>query len=171
VATPARVSSALASIGAVVKAVHGRLTGGNRRVVAASGLIRDEQGRVLLVETGIGKRAWNMPGGRVERRERPDEAAVREIREETGLDVELGDLLLVDGRGSRAIVFVFGCTVIGGQERPQPGEIHQLRWTDEAERERLRLKGHGRLAAALRAADEGRVLYLPERVAAPDAGS
>ena len=46
-------------------------------------------GQVLLIATAGGKR-WQLPKGRVERGETPEQAAVREVREETGI---LGDVL------------------------------------------------------------------------------
>lgn len=51
-------------------------------------LVFDEEGRVLLARhRGTGR--WVAPGGMVEPDESPPEAAVREVREETGCEVEL----------------------------------------------------------------------------------
>ncbi|WP_169813104.1 NUDIX domain-containing protein [Nocardia jejuensis] len=58
-------------------------------------LFVDELGRVLLVEPTY-KDHWELPGGVVEGGESPGAAAVREVREELGLDVPLGQLLVVD---------------------------------------------------------------------------
>ena len=49
----------------------------------------DAEGRVLLVRHTYGRRNWELPGGGSEPGESPDETAVREIREGTGLHVEL----------------------------------------------------------------------------------
>lgn len=66
------------------------------RVIRASGwLIRDRQGRVLLLETTY-KEAWDLPGGIVEKGEDLVSAAHREIAEELGLVLPLGRLLVVD---------------------------------------------------------------------------
>ena len=55
-------------------------------------------GRVLMVQESKPRVAgtWNLPGGRVEPGEAVVDAAVREVREEAGLDVELTGLLFVD---------------------------------------------------------------------------
>jgi len=54
----------------------------------ASALIIDEDNRVLLLhhkKLGV----WLYPGGHVEKNETPDQAVLREVKEETGLEVEI----------------------------------------------------------------------------------
>jgi len=63
--------------------------------VAAGVLFRDHRGRVLVVNPTY-KSGWEIPGGYVERGESPRAAATREVKEELGLDVSLGALLVVD---------------------------------------------------------------------------
>jgi ADP-ribose pyrophosphatase YjhB (NUDIX family) len=68
------------------------------RRVGAYGLCVDESGRVLLVQLAGGRHRglWTLPGGGIDFGERPVEAVVREVREETGLAVRVGELLDVD---------------------------------------------------------------------------
>jgi mutator protein MutT len=56
--------------------------------VAAGAVLVDARGRVLLVRRGHAPAAgeWTLPGGRVEEGESPEEALLRELREETAID-------------------------------------------------------------------------------------
>jgi len=61
-------------------------------IVAAAVLI--ERGRVLLTQRKKGTHlagAWEFPGGKVEPGEDPRDALVRELREEVGIEVDVGD--------------------------------------------------------------------------------
>ncbi len=58
-----------------------------RPVATVGALIEDEEGRVLMVKTHKWGHRWGIPGGKIERGESAAAALVREIREETGLDV------------------------------------------------------------------------------------
>jgi 8-oxo-dGTP diphosphatase len=60
-------------------------------------VLRDGEGRVLLLKRPDGARnypgVWDLPGGKVDTGETPDQALVREVREETGLEVQVLGLL------------------------------------------------------------------------------
>ena len=65
--------------------------------LAAYAVIVDDRDRILLALFNQGPTPqWTLPGGGVELHETVEEATVRELREETGYDVELGRLLGVD---------------------------------------------------------------------------
>ena len=65
--------------------------------LAAYAVVRDDRHNVLLALWNEGSTPlWTLPGGGVELHETVEEAAVREVREETGYDVELGRVLGVD---------------------------------------------------------------------------
>ena len=59
---------------------------------AVGAVVFDDQGRILLIRRGRGAYAgrWAVPGGRQRMGETMQEAARREVAEETGLDVEVG---------------------------------------------------------------------------------
>jgi len=71
----------------------------DRTRVGAYALCRDDDGRILLtrfVSEGNPRSGWwTMPGGGMEWGEQPHETAARELREETGLTVDVGGVLAV----------------------------------------------------------------------------
>jgi len=88
----------------------------------AAGVLVERDGEVLLVRRALGQRQgfWSFPAGFVEFGEDPAEAAVRECREETGLEVEITGLLDVIGPepgGAASIVIVYRARPVGGKLR------------------------------------------------------
>ncbi|MGP7998082.1 MAG: NUDIX hydrolase [Streptosporangiaceae bacterium] len=70
-------------------------TAGERRIPCVGAIIKDQAGRLLLIKRGHAPQAgrWSLPGGRVEPGETDQQAVVREIREETGLEVRCDQLV------------------------------------------------------------------------------
>lgn len=67
--------------------------------VAAYGIVTDDAGRVLLARWIEGRRvAWTLPGGGLEQGEDPELAVRRELREETGFQIETTALLGIHSR-------------------------------------------------------------------------
>ena len=85
--------------------------------VAAVALVADGDGLVMVkrgVEPQCGK--WAFPSGYVDRGEAVEVAAVREVKEETGLDVELDKLIGVYSlEGSPVALVVYSAHVVGGE--------------------------------------------------------
>lgn len=136
----------------------GLFGGRYRRTEGAHILAVDAEGRILVVRTTYLGPGWMLPGGRLERGETPHDGAVRETREETGLEVAVDRLLLVDARPRHDVSFVFGGRVTGGELEPQFGEIAEVGWLhrDEIAATSYRLD---RLLAIIDAAGGG-VAYL-----------
>jgi ADP-ribose pyrophosphatase YjhB (NUDIX family) len=128
-----------------------------RKTVAGGALIRDRSGRVLFLEPTY-KPTLDIPGGIVEADESPYDACRREVREEIGLDLPIGRLLVVDwipaqGPWSDQLAFVFDGGVLDGIPLSlDPGEAraHHYLTLDEAA-SRLRPSMTRRLTRALEA--------------------
>ena len=85
--------------------------------VAVGTIIRTDDDRIVLVRRAIepGYGLWVFPGGYVDRGEEVRQAAVREAREEAGLDVELERLINIYSYAHRSlIVIVYAARVVGG---------------------------------------------------------
>ena len=112
-------------------------------VPTAAAVIRDDAGRILLVRH-IGSGRWSFPGGIIEPLETPANAVVREVWEETGLDVRPTRLVGVYGgsdfqvryQNGDEICFVlsaFACEVRGGVPKPDAEEIDQAEYVSPNE--------------------------------------
>ena len=100
-----------------------------REVHAAGGVIvRD--GRIAVVHRPY-REDWSLPKGKLEAGESFSAAAVREIQEETGFDVELGDELTEvryeDHKGRPKLVRYWLMSITGGEFRAND-EVDELRW-------------------------------------------
>jgi len=85
--------------------------------VAVGTIIRDDAGDLVLVrraiEPGYGK--WVFPGGFVDRGEEVQVAAIREAREETGLEIRIDRLINVYSYAGRVpVIIVYAATMTGG---------------------------------------------------------
>lgn len=82
--------------------------------IGAFAIIFDDKNRVLLCHR-TDFDAWNLPGGGVESGELPTEGVIREVMEETGLVVEVEQLIAVYGIPNKdELVFSFICHPVGG---------------------------------------------------------
>ncbi|WP_155371512.1 NUDIX domain-containing protein [Catellatospora vulcania] len=136
---------------------------------AAGVLITDERDRLLLVKPNY-RDHWAFPGGMIEEGEPPHVAAARELAEETGLKVELGELLVVDWappmgqRPSAIMYFLFDGGSVNSDTafRMDAEEIDRVGFFPIAECAAL-LPDHSarRAAAAMAARSSGRTAYLP----------
>ena len=115
---------------------------GNELLVlpSVSVLPRDEAGKLLLVRV-IDSGLWATIGGAVEPDESPQEAALREAREEAGVELELGPIVAVvggpeyrltypNGDQTSYVVTVYDATVVGGTPRADGDETSDVAWWD-----------------------------------------
>jgi 8-oxo-dGTP diphosphatase len=138
------------------------------KVVASAGaLLTDEAGRVLVVKPNY-RDYWLFVGGQLDAGETPEQACRREVKEEIGLDVEIGRLLVVHWtqptpeRSLPMLVFIFdGGTVKPDRIRLDGDEIDEFRFapTEEA-LTLLAANDQRRLPIALEARRTGTTHYL-----------
>ncbi|KZB82393.1 NUDIX hydrolase [Amycolatopsis regifaucium] len=116
-------------------------------VRCVGGIVHDEHGRILLIRRANepGRGLWSVPGGRVEPGESDEAAVIREMREETGLNVTPGTLVGNVRRGPYDI-HDYACSVTGGTLRAGD-DADDARWIDA--RTLIELDEHGRLAELL----------------------
>jgi len=120
---------------------------GDKVIRAASAVITDDTNRVLLVKRGRepAKGLWSLPGGSVEEGETLSQAAVREIREETGLHIVTGQevwrVCVELSEGHYYDVSALSATVTGG-ELSAGDDAADARWWDKRELSGLDLTPH-----------------------------
>ena len=103
-----------------------------RHSVSVAGVITDDHGRALLIQRADNHR-WEPPGGVLELGETIHDGLRREVREETGLDVEPIALTGVYKNMNRGIVaLVFRCKVTGG-DLATTDEASAFRWAADDE--------------------------------------
>lgn len=102
--------------------------------VGALCVVERADNALLMVRPSYRRRGWGFPGGFLKRAEKPADAAVREVREELGLEVEVNDnpVVVVDPRYRRVDV-IFNGRIKGeesaaGDVRPQSPEVLAAGW-------------------------------------------
>jgi 8-oxo-dGTP diphosphatase len=101
--------------------------------VGTCAILVDAERRVLLTDRADG-RGWCLPGGYSDPLEPPQDTVVREVREETGLDVAVDRLLgiysVTQRTGSKIVACAFFCSVLSGEPRTTD-ETLGVGWFDE----------------------------------------
>jgi 8-oxo-dGTP diphosphatase len=108
---------------------------GARTVLVAAGVII-ERGRVLLTQRKAGAHlggAWELPGGKVDPGEDPREALRRELREELGIDVTVGEIVDVtfhryEDDGKTVLLLFFDAARTSGSPEPSAIDAAAFEW-------------------------------------------
>jgi 8-oxo-dGTP diphosphatase len=121
--------------------------------VPAAGVILVENEQILLVKRAHPPKVgwWCIPAGFMEWHEHPAETAVRELKEETGLQVELTSFFEVytgtDDPRSNAVLMLYLGRIIGGEIRPADDAL-EVRWFHlEALPDQIAFEAHTRALA------------------------
>lgn len=107
------------------------------QTVLVSAGVLVEGGRVLLTQRKGGAHLaglWEFPGGKVEPGEDPKGALVRELREELGIDVDVGEVVCVtfhryDDAQKAVLLLFYGVTRKAGSPEPRPLDVAALEWS------------------------------------------
>ena len=142
-----------------------------RKRVSADAILRDPQGHILLVNPRY-KPDWDLPGGMAEANESPADVVRRELREELGLDAQIGGLLCVDWVSPHSpwddlVSFIFDGGVLDEDAiaglRLTDDELAAFEFCDEGQvKERLRPYVWRGVSVALEALTTGRARYLQD---------
>jgi 8-oxo-dGTP diphosphatase len=95
-------------------------------------IIWNEQGEILIdrrLPKGVMGGLWEFPGGKIEKSETVEQCIKREIYEELGIDIEVGErLITIDHTYThlRVTLVVHHCRHLSGT--PQPLECDEVRW-------------------------------------------
>src|SRR4051794_15029383 len=109
---------------------------------AVVAVISDDAGRVLLCQQSCGQRLWQLPGGRIRLDESPAHAVCRDVLAETGLRIEVTDLVgLYELTGKTCgedvpdvLMHAFRAAVTGGEALVnEPGRISRAPGDDPGE--------------------------------------
>lgn len=122
-------------------------------IAGVGAIVLDPENRILLVRRGkeplLGE--WSLPGGALELGERLEDGVRREVREETGLDVEPLEIVAVFDHISRAddapdrvrfhyVLVDYRCRLLGGS-LASATDVTEARWAEWGE-----LNGHSALS-------------------------
>ncbi|WP_409251848.1 NUDIX hydrolase [Bacillus sp. SCS-153A] len=109
--------------------------------LAAAGLIVDEKGRWLVVKKKYGglKGMWSLPAGFVDEGETLEQAAQREVKEETGLDTDTMGIIgirsgvIKDKISDNMVLFLMKQKDLAQTAVPCEGEIEEVKWMTKEE--------------------------------------
>jgi ADP-ribose pyrophosphatase YjhB (NUDIX family) len=99
----------------------------------ASALVVDDAGRVMLARRGIEpfRGMWDAPGGFMRPGENGEEAARRELEEETGLEIAVGPVLAIlpdtYGEGTATLNIFYLARIVGGTPAPA-SDVSEIAW-------------------------------------------
>jgi 8-oxo-dGTP diphosphatase len=103
-----------------------------KQIVAVAGLVENSQNEILLVRHP--RRGWEIAGGQVEEGENLINALKREVKEEAGVDISVGELAGIYTKYSSPALLILGflCEYIEGDLRPS-SESPEVSWVPKGD--------------------------------------
>lgn len=97
-------------------------------MIAQALIIRDND--VLMVKQYVerGDIVWNYPGGGIEAGETPEQACIREVKEETGYDIKITSLLFSNERKYTFVADIIGGSLFLDKSNPDNDELVDVAW-------------------------------------------
>ena len=138
-----------------------------KKIVASAALFFNQSGELLVIKPTY-KDGWSLPGGAVEEHESPLEGCTREVKEEIGLDIDIGRLLVIDYRSSDgdSLQFIFHGGVLSDKQitqiKLQESEVGDFKFvsTKSAIDDFLRPNLARRMPFCLKAMDKPGAIYI-----------
>ncbi|MGG3641451.1 NUDIX hydrolase [Bacillus gobiensis] len=102
--------------------------------VAYAFIYKEDEKKILMVNNKGG--GWSLPGGTVEQGETLEQAVIREAKEETGLTIEVGEIIAVNEaifkeKGHHALFITFKAKIIEGEiSIKNKDEISEIEWVN-----------------------------------------
>ncbi len=107
--------------------------------IGVSVVVVNRRGEILLTQRqDLGN--WVFPGGGIEKEEPIEKAAVREVKEETGVKVRIERLVgvnILDHFLKKNINFIFLARYLGGKKKGQKGEVLAIKWLSKNRAKKL----------------------------------
>ncbi|MGH3547453.1 MAG: NUDIX domain-containing protein [Pseudonocardiaceae bacterium] len=116
-------------------------------IAGITGLVRNDAGHVLLLRHRLWppQHQWGLPTGYAKRREAFETTIVREVKEETGLDVTVGPLVQLTSGYQLRIEVAYAAQFAGGELKLDPLEVLEAGWFPITELPARILPAHRRL--------------------------
>ncbi|MFD8075535.1 NUDIX domain-containing protein [Streptomyces sp. NPDC059718] len=102
----------------------------SKYMVGVTGVVRDAEDRVLLLRHRLWPedRQWGLPTGFAKAGEDFRDTVAREVREETGLDVEAGEVVHLKSGYKLRVEVAYTAELVGGSLKLDPFEVLEAKW-------------------------------------------